>query len=780
MSQLVARTAVVALAGLSWLLVSVAWSQEPAAVGQRVSSYLAETRTTITTRDGLPSDNILSLALTADGRVIAGTARGLASGNEGAWSAVPGLDERVNLVAAHEQGVLGCTDRHLILYTGRRVTVLGELPRDLQDAASQRSLLGGDPILLGTTRGLYRWQSPEKKFVPVRILNQDRPLEIRQLARSAEGRLAVAAAEGLFLQGDAEGHWQALQPHDPVRSWAPRDVRGVAFDSRDRLWFATPQGVGVRQATGWQLYAGEEGLPYNDFTTVAAGRDGSVWFGTQLGAIRFDGQRWEYRMAPRWLPDNSVRCAVIAADGTAWFGTERGLGKLERRALTLREKARQFEADIDKYHRRTPYGYVDSVHLPAPDDRSSWTQRDSDNDGLWTAMYGAGECFAYAATRDPAARKRATAAYEALRFLSTVTQGGSHPAPPGFPARSILPTSGPNPNDTHTPERDRASQASDPLWKVIAPRWPTSEDGKWYWKCDTSSDELDGHFFLYAVYYDLVAESESEKKSVREVVTAIVDHLMAHDYELIDHDGQPTRWARFGPRVLNHGILPEERGLNSVSILSYLKVAQHMTGESKYQAAYDDLIRTHGYAINTYYPKFCLGPGTGNQSDDEMAFMCYYNLLNYERDPALREIYLTSLRWYWQLEEPERNPLFNYIYCALDVGLGKSPEGRAAQTRYLTEAVDTLQRIPLDRVRWPFENSHRLDIVRMPAEGPRPRGRLRNGQVLPIDERGVEHWNHDPWTLTERHDGKTLTDGAAFLLPYYMGLHHRFILEKDE
>ena len=51
-------------------------------------------------------------------------------------------------------------------------------------------------------------------------------------------------------------------------------------------------------------------------------------------------------------------------------------------------------------------------------------QPDSDNDGLWTGMYGAGECFAYASTKDPAAKHRATKAFEALRFLSLVTQGG--------------------------------------------------------------------------------------------------------------------------------------------------------------------------------------------------------------------------------------------------------------------------------------------------------------------------------------------------------------------
>ena len=114
--------------------------------------------------------------------------------------------------------------------------------------------------------------------------------------------------------------------------------------------------------------------------------------------------------------------------------------------MSLAQKAKVFEEAIDKYHRRTPYGYVLSVALNNPGDVSQWTQHDSDNDGLWTSMYGAGECFAYAATKDPAAKQRATAAFEAVRFLSEVTQGGTHPAPPGFPARTILPADGEDPN----------------------------------------------------------------------------------------------------------------------------------------------------------------------------------------------------------------------------------------------------------------------------------------------------------------------------------------------
>ena len=116
---------------------------------------------------------------------------------------------------------------------------------------------------------------------------------------SRDGEIAVAAAEGLFV---GKGELQRVLPRDGNRSWAVVDARGVAYDSAGRLWFASPQGAAVRESGAWRLLTGLEGLPEDDFTTVAAGEPGIVWFGTHRGAIRFDGKTWEYRQGLRWLP----------------------------------------------------------------------------------------------------------------------------------------------------------------------------------------------------------------------------------------------------------------------------------------------------------------------------------------------------------------------------------------------------------------------------------------------------------------------------------------------
>jgi hypothetical protein len=250
----------------------------------------------------------------------------------------------------------------------------------------------------------------------------------------------------------------------------------------------------------------------------------------------------------------------------------------------------------------------------------------------------------------------------------------------------------------------------------------------------------------------------------------------------VDHDGKPTRWGIFSPEELNHDPRwVEERSLNSLSILSYLRTAEHITGQAKYGEAARMLMQKHSYAVNVLISKTNSGVGSGNQSDDEMAFMDFYCLMKYEKDPALRNLFGLAFNRRWVLERYELNPLFNFIYAASAQGLqyrnAFSEEDLAPAGAWLEESVDTLKRFPTDRVDWGLANSHRIDLMQLPAyvtEGP-GRGMRRDGRVLPIDERFVDKWNHDPWRMDYRGRGTRLADGASFLLPYYMGLYHKFI-----
>jgi hypothetical protein len=745
---------------LQLLAIPGADAAEFAAAPQR---FRQEVATSFTQGNGLPADEIQLLDL-ANERTLRVFARGnwfeLADGR---WQPIPELSP-----SSADQFVFG----------GPKGTPV-KVPLPWREV--RQILRINETAWIATPGEVYRVRDGQ-----LQSLEWSGRFPVNQVAVSTDGALYLAGAGGLVQWHD--NGWIPLPIDDGLgRSWAAQNVLGVTMDTRGQLWFACRAGVGCRTSQGWRFYEGKDGLPWNDFTCAAAGPDQVVWFGTQLGAVRFDAAGWHYRQGPLWLPHDQVRQIAVDSQGNAWCATARGLGLIERRPMTLAQKAVFYEDEIARYIQRTPYGFVAEAALRKPADKSSADPQDSDNDGLWTAMYGAGECFAYAATRDPEAKARAKHAFEALRFLQKVTQGGSNSPPKGYVARTVRPIDWPDPNQGRL-SQDRQAQQQDSLWKVYEPRWPRSADGKWYWKSDTSSDELDGHFFLYLQYYDLCAETDAEKDRLREVVRDLADHLLEHRFALVDHDGRPTRWAIYGPESLNRD--PRwwpERGLNSLSILSYLAVAGHVTGDPKYESASRELIDQHGYAQNAMYPKDQHGPGSGNQSDDEMAFMCYYNLLRCSRDDVLKAQIRYSFFSYWANEVPEMNPFFNFAYAAHNLeASGANPYGRFTLkpwNGWLEDSMATLHGFPLDRLNWPHRNNHRLDIIplhRQQAvdlyETPeRKRGYCANGKVLPVENRHFNHWNTDPWELDYGGSGNELAAGTVFLLPYYLGLYHGFI-----
>jgi hypothetical protein len=405
-------------------------------------------------------------------------------------------------------------------------------------------------------------------------------------------------------------------------------------------------------------------------------------------------------------------------------------------------------AELRRRHVRE--GLIGDINLKEPGrPDAGWMQPDSDNDGLWTSLYVAAEAFRFAATGDSQAKNNAWRSLQALMLLEKVT-GIS-----GFVARSIVPSTAPEPRHGE---------------------WHRSADGRWWWKGDTSCDELDGHYFAYAVYSDLAATPE-EKQQIRAVVGRITDHILDHGYYYVGPSGKPTTWGVWAPEKLNRELeWIGDRGLNSLELLSHLKVADHIVGGARYQGAARELIDRHGYAINTVWQKH-IWPPVVNHSDDQLAFLCYYPLLRYERDRTRRKIYLASLERSWRIERPEVSPLFNFIYAACHQAEGsteKRPaEGWIDPKKYDQDlCVEWFRDVPADLIDWSVKNSDRQDLGE--ANMSRHR-RITSTRVLNVAERPLMRWNGDPYELDGGSDGRTRDDGTFILLPYWMGKYHRLL-----
>jgi hypothetical protein len=477
-------------------------------------------------------------------------------------------------------------------------------------------------------------------------------------------------------------------------------------------------------------------LPWNEVTVLARQRAGMIWIGTTRGAIRYDAtdraRPFRYFAGKRWLPADTVSAIGFekSADA-AWIETPAGFARIEMRSITLEEKARVFEERVEARHLR--HGFVASSRLVVPGDTASNRTVSSDNDGLWTAMHIAAECYRYKATGSPEALAAARRGILALIRLEQIT------GIPGFPARSFI-------------RKGVDSQPADG-------EWHDTPDGLWRWKGDTSSDEIVGHYYAFSVYYDLVA-SDDEKTRIREVVDRITAHILDNGYHLIDTDGKHTRWGWWAPDEIWAD--PDETGLRALHMLSHLRVAHHITGKRRYLEAYNDLVTKHRYALLTRNQKISY-PGHTNHSDDELAFLSYEPLLRYETGAELRKIYLESLERAWLVERPEWNPLWNFIYAA---GTASREYDRAA-------SIEMLRQIPMDLVSWEVRNSHRLDLPMNPAAD--RFGKTESLTLLPADERPMMKWNGNPFVVDGGDAGRSEDDGVFFLLPYWMGRYYGLI-----
>jgi hypothetical protein len=474
--------------------------------------------------------------------------------------------------------------------------------------------------------------------------------------------------------------------------------------------------------------------PTTDFTVIAVESPSVTWVGTRQGAVRLSGgnQVREYFGGRRWLPDDHVTGIGFERDAT-WLETPKGLARIAYIPMTLAEKSRVFVDRIQKRHNR--WGLTADSHLRVAGDVATNQMVSSDNDGLWTAMYVAAECFRFKVTGEADARDNARRGMQAIVRLEAIT------GIPGFPARSFI-----------------------KVGEDVQPRdgeWHDTPDRQWRWKGDTSSDEIVGHYFVYPLYHDLVA-TEDEKPALRAVIDRITNHILDNDYQLIDVDGKRTRWGWWAPDAIWED--PDETGLRALHMLSHLRVALHLTTSpqhrQKYQAAYDTLIGAHKYQLLTRNQKIMV-PGHINHSDDELAFLSYYPLLRHQTDPKLVEVYRQSLERSWQIERPERNPLWNVIYA---VGAGAKEFDRE-------ESLRTLREIPMDTIKWTVRNSHRLDV---PIDRLADRFQRRQALiVLPYDELPMSKWNGNPYNLDGGSDGRSEDDGVYFLLPYWMGRYHK-------
>jgi hypothetical protein len=503
-----------------------------------------------------------------------------------------------------------------------------------------------------------------------------------------------------------------------------------------RLYISTDHGVAVLRGMAMTVLRGVDGLPYEDTTCLSAGFDGDLWIGTTRGAIRKVGNEYHYFGADHWLPGDNVR-SIAVGDRMVCIATDAGIGIIRYEPYTLLKKAAYYERHLDEWgHKRL--GFIHSLYWAGGNE--GWLREISDNDGGHTAHYLAAMSFKYGATGDEQARQEAVEAFKAMVWLDEITPK------PGFIARAIWSVKG---DKGHRSERGSGG---------LPAKWYPTPDGLWLWKGDTSSDEVDAHFYAVSIFHELAAKGP-EKDRAKEHLARIASHIIDNGWVLRDMDGKPTRWGRWDPDYLLRPYGYDSRGLNGMEAQSFMQTAFALTGDAKYEQGFRQLLEW-GYHTYTARQKVTFPPDTVVPWDDELAFRAYYPLLRYTKDPELRSIYLRSIERHWEVMRMQHVPFFNFIYGALT---GNDCEAE--------RAVQHLREWSLDLVGHNYRNSHRSDLAPEPGYVP------YQGGTRAMSPRETQAMSGSRSAL--RYDGgsggKTVTAPVGWLEDYWMGRYFGLI-----
>ena len=614
---------------------------------------------------------------------------------------------------------------------------------------------------VGTSAGLYI--VPGNSVTPTRI-TEIPEVRITSLALydpdPSTPEVAVGTEEKLwrFLKSGSWYFWFNSSSFDSSPT-------ALAFDSEGILYIGNNAALNVQNPdltfTRFPDYDVPYGKEITSITAFGEKESRGLWVGTKWGLMRLDAKNntgWRYFNGGRWLstsPDsNPVQSQVVSVCGISGLidevlvATDYGLTRIAIEWWTLRQKADLLDSQVPQRHLR--YGLTSLCSLGSFGNLSSWSPTPSDNDGLWTSIYLGSQAYRYAATYSNEAAQNANRSLNALLFLQKVT------GQDGYPARSY--------GRQGDPGTDYQPNHGQHTWFNS-----TSYPG-WVYKSDTSSDEIVGHMYGISHYHDFIATSEGERRVSMSAIKNITSWISENGYTLVSNFGETTTWGIWSPSYINgNASWYEQRGLNSLQMLSWLKLTTRLTQDSQYYFRFLELADQSMYKLNIINQKLTAS-GEINYSDDELAWMSYAIWIQSEAEggplnPNLEE-FSVSLNRTIGINHLTKSALYNFIYLStLD-----SPTEFSNQL--LDDAIWCLQSWPLEQIDWPVHNSHRSDIIW--SEVLDDQGDPQTLTHLRYDELAMFRWNSNPFRV-DGGSGFSEYDPSAFLLPYWMGVYHKLI-----
>ena len=683
--------------------------------------YLQEVGTQI------PHRSPLTAVAVYQDRVFAGTERGLLALSDQNLLAVTLVAQPVERLIVAQNAAWAVTKPGLHRFAdGVWKEITKEPVRDVCEH--------GGEVVVATDRKLWRVRNGALEAWST----AEAPFPIQRIQSFQENLFVLGRGRLVPFSGQQFGAKDVYDfPADFAWDWGnlpSNDTRDMLADGPS-LTVATDRGLGVLRGMSMTQIRGVDGLCYEDTLCLTRGFTNDLWIGTSRGAIRRVGDSFHYFAGKRWLPSDRVN-AIATGPDAVYAATDAGLAIIRFEPYTLLKKASYYERHLEEWGQKR-LGFTHKLEWDAG--KNEFVREMSDNDGGYTGDYLVAQAYRYAVTKDPEARREATNTFHALRWLEGMT-GIS-----GLPARAVW------------AKGETGHKAMHGSGGYDA-EWHDCKDARFEWKGDTSSDELCSHFYAFNVFIDHAAQGQ-EVAMAKQHLARIADHLITNQWQLIDLDGKPTRWGRWDPDYFKTDEGHFDRGLQCLELLAFIKTAATLTPAPRYDDAYRKLIDL-GYPGHMLRQRQTFPPEAVLHFEDELAWWSYWNLLRFEKNPALRAQYRRSFERTYEVIRVEKNPWFNYIYNVLT----ENPVELEASAQHLRDW-------PLDLRIWSYHNSHRADL-----RTPRGYVSLKGGiQAFPAREHEPMRW--DAWTMKADGgaNGQDVIEPGGWLAAYWMGRYHGFI-----
>jgi len=496
---------------------------------------------------------------------------------------------------------------------------------------------------------------------------------------------------------------------------------------------------------------------------------------------------------------------------------------------SLAEKAENYEEITKRLHLHPELKWVMGVNLPPMQvecpagenppcydngrpavslEKATWKDvvswRTGENDGLWNALYIAAEGYRYAVTRDPAVLDLIKTLLESQVLRMEVT-GVS-----GIYTRQYIPAGYEGISCPENPSYYRVdAEKTSNKWVKIRDDgcvWTVDQDSgewrksdhcglerfaDWCWLDNVSKDEYAGHVLALGVLSKLV-DDPGVQEVVRDQLSRIAYHLMKNRMAFTDWDGRVAEHGRI--YAVTFGDYP---GFNAAMALDYIKVAAEATGDPKIEKWYRDCLLQKSGRINCVrqkfekplpYTKYLKNPGLfpgkegckANYNNTSMHMCSLQNLIWYEHDPELREIYQAHLDKdvFRAPGQPralqfQNNAWFDFIWAA-NKKLGPDSDGPAYEA--VENGIRMLRQFPARKY---LQERDCPEDVCVPYCDNRF-GAPCLGFARETKDRCVHHflWWGDPYRIQSCGKRETFVQVPAdYLLAYWMGRYFGFIDE---